>query len=352
MKTLHQIRSGQRHLASRRAAVGGFTLVEILVALAIELIILLGLTILLGRTSGNQQELERTIRQLESARFSLDTLSEDVMHAGYFSDFNPDTLLTPASYQTPNPCAIAPTAQGWDTSVSPILMPVPIQGIAAAAAIACLTSRQPGTEAVVVRRGETGPMIPMGAGRDDNLYIQMARCPLDAQRIRAAAVPSANPEATFDLRRPDCTTVNDALRRLSQRTYYISTCNDCDTNDGIPTLKRVEMIDGALRRTSIAEGVENLQVEYGLDIDDDGVPNTFATLGSGAINGVAPNVWQNVVAVRLHLLIRNTNTSAGYTDTRTYSLGPDVTIPAPADGFKRTLLTSTVRLRNVGGRRE
>jgi type IV pilus assembly protein PilW len=165
-------------------------------------------------------------------------------------------------------------------------------------------------------------------------------------------VPAGDPLATFNLQRPDCATINDALRRVSQRTYYVASCNDCAANDGIPTLKRVEAINGALRTTAIAEGVENLQVEYGLDIDDDGAPDTFATLGSGVITGVAPNVWQNVVAVRLHVLTRNTQASAGYRDTRSYQVGPDVSLASPADGFKRTLLTTTVRLRNVAGRRE
>jgi type IV pilus assembly protein PilW len=105
---------------------------------------------------------------------------------------------------------------------------------------------------------------------------------------------------------------------------------------------------------AVAEGVENLQVEYGLDTDDDGQTDAFATLGSGTITGVTavPNVWQNVVAVRLHLLTRSSQPTPGFTDTRTYRLGPDVTVATPADGNKRTLLTTTVRLNNVGGRRE
>jgi type IV pilus assembly protein PilW len=293
------------------------------------------------------------LRQLEGARFSLDSLAEDVMHAGYFSDFNPDNLPNAPNYQTPDPCAVAPTAQGWDTSVTPIRMPVPIQGIAAGTVVACLSNRLADTEAVVVRHADTGAAITMATARTDNLYFQVSRCGLDVQPVLAAAAPAANPGNTFTLRRPGCAAgaLNDSLRRLIQRTYYVASCNDCAANDGIPTLKRVEMINGALRTTSIAEGVENLQVEYGLDTTDDGQPDAFGTIGSGLISGVTPAVWENVVAVRLHLLTRNTQASAGYADTRTYRLGPDVTV-APTDGFKRTLMTSTVRLHNVGGRRE
>ena len=343
-------------LPSRRAA-PGFTLVEILIALALGVLILLALTILFARNSGNQSELERNTRQLENARFSVDLLTEDVMHAGYYGAFDPDPVIAdPADWTTPDPCAIDVDAQGWNTPDPPVptsanpaervQIPVALQGIEAGTAVGCLGNRVAGTEAVVVRHAETGAPTTLAAGLNNNLYIQVARCGLDTSRIRAASVPSG----TLNLRLPDCATLNDSLRRLTQRTYYIASCNDCGANDGIPTLKRVEMINGALRTMSVAEGVENLQVEYGLDTNDDGVADNFVT--TAGVTGVAPNLWQNVVAARLHLLTRSTQTTPGFSDTRTYQLGPGEQVITPADGFKRTLMTTTVRLHNVGGRRE
>jgi type IV pilus assembly protein PilW len=353
---------------SRRAA-RGFTLVEILVALGLGVLILLALTILFSRNTGNHAELERTTRQLESARFSLDMLGEDLMHAGYFGEFNPNTLPPPltllAPAPTPDPCATALDAQGWYTrppaplpaaplpppGPNEIYVPAPVQGIAAGTAIGCLTNRVPGTEAIVVRHAETGAATPLATASANHLYIQVARCATEVPvtPVRAAAGQSAD----FTLTRPDCATVNNALRRLTQRTYYIASCNDCVANDGIPTLKRVEMVDGQLRTLSVAEGVENLQVEYGVDTAaPNGQPDVFVTTGSGVINGVMPNVWENVVSVRVHLLTRSSQPTPGFSDTRTYQLGPDVAVVTPADGNKRTLMTTTVRLNNVGGRRE
>jgi len=340
------MQSTRKHLAI------GFTLVELLVALALGLIVLLGLTVVFARNSGNHVELERTVRQVEGARFSLDLINEDLLHAGYFGDFNPNRLLPNApAYQTPDPCATAVGLQGWDTAATPVQIPVAVQGIGPGAALACLSNRRPGTDAIVVRHAETGAPTALAAATANNLYIQISRCStqLALTPIRAAAGQSA----TLNLQLPDCATVNPVLRRLTQRTYYVATCNDCIANDGIPTLKRVEMIDGAMRTMSVAEGIENLQVEYGLDTNNDGRPDNFVTLGSGAIAtpAVAPNVWQNVVSVRVHLLARATDTTAGYSDVRTYQVGPDVSV-SPTDSFKRTLLATTVRLNNVGGRRE
>ena len=156
--------------------------------------------------------------------------------------------------------------------------------------------------------------------------------------------------ADFTLRNEACDAVNDAVRRYVSRTYYIATCNDCaGGGDGIPTLKRVELVNGELLTTSLAEGIENLQVEYGVDTDGDGRPDSFVV--ATGVTGVAPLVWENVVSVRLHVLARNTQASQGYVDPRTYALGPAVSV-TPADSFKRSLMSATVRLVNVGGRRE
>lgn len=318
----------------------GFTLIEVMIALALGALVLLGLSVLFSVTSGNQNELERSLRKLESARFALDTIGEDVMHAGYYSDFNQDLLDPTPSYQLPDPCAIAVTAQGWNTGVEPIQLPVPIQGIATDVAPGCLTSRQENTEAIVVRHADTSAATALPSSTN-NLYIQISRCNDDPKLI----IVSPGPASNFTLRQFDCATVNNATRRVFQRTYYVASCNDCAANDGIPTLKRVEMIDGTLRTISIAEGVENLQVEYGIDNDGDGQPESFVTIKS-------VTDWSNVVSVRLHLLTRATEKTPGYADARTYKLGPDVSVAPPTDGFKRTLMTTTVRINNVGGRRD
>ena len=61
------------------------------------------------------------------------------------------------------------------------------------------------------------------------------------------------------------------------RGYYLASCNSCTPSDGIPTLKRVEIIDNAVRIVSLAEGVINLQVEYAFDTNDDGSPEQYLT---------------------------------------------------------------------------
>jgi type IV pilus assembly protein PilW len=334
---------------SKRAQFG-FTLVELMVSIALGLIVLLALSVLFLRNTNNQSELERGLLQAENARFALDVLAEDVMHAGYYSDFSPNSLPTPPSYQLGTACPTGIAGLAWNTTVSPVQMPVPLLGVSATQVLACATSRRANTEALVVRHADNGPTVALATATAGNLYMQVARCTKDVDRVHASDELDAT---KFPARMPDCLTRNDAIRRFVQRTYYIGTCSNCaGSGDGIPTLRRTEWIDGALRDLPIAEGVENLQVEYGLDTNNDGTPDSFGTHGS--VTSVTPATWDNVIAVRIHLLTRATERTNGYVESRSFRLGPDVTINASSltDGFKRTLHTTTVRLPNVAGRRE
>lgn len=348
-------RGGKAALRRRRSS--GFTLIELMVSLTLGSLILLALVVVFSRNTGNQTELERTTRQLESVRFVLDIMSEDIMHAGYYGEINPEWLIPAPTISNPSPCENNPANLGWVTPnpAGATTVPAAVRGIGRDEVAACLANRLANTEAITLRHADTGPPLTTAQAvqAKNNLYIQVNRCrdPKSTLPDVLAVVPKA--QADFVLQTLACDGVINAVRRFLQRTYYVASCNDCSgTGDGIPTLKRVELIDGELHTTSLAEGIESLQIEYGIDSDDDGTPDEFV---AAADMGAAPRVWDNVVSARLHVLARNTQQTLGYENPRSYVLPP--LYPAddpyqPKDGFKRSLMSTTVRLVNVGGRRE
>jgi type IV pilus assembly protein PilW len=123
---------------------------------------------------------------------------------------------------------------------------------------------------------------------------------------------------------------------------------------------------------SIAEGIETMQVEYGVDdgtnggTADDGVPDQWQTdpgkaastgLSGAAADLAAATAWKRVVAVKLRVLARNTQASSGqFTDTRAYVLGSttstDNTFGPYNDSYKRHVYTTVSRLMNPAGRLE
>jgi type IV pilus assembly protein PilW len=104
--------------------------------------------------------------------------------------------------------------------------------------------------------------------------------------------------------------------------------------------------------SSLVEGVENFQVEYGLDGNGDGTPDRFLELPDATL-GAAFGEWSNVMAVKVYVLARATDAEAGYTDaSKRFNLGPAGYKSVAADGYRRVLLTSLVRTMNLAGQRE
>ena len=149
----------------------------------------------------------------------------------------------------------------------------------------------------------------------------------------------------FPLLKKDGVTPAD-VRKYYVRIYYVSACTlhapgsgACTpTADGgapVPTLKMLELgldpAGGGLSMVNIplAQGVENLQVDYGIDSDSDGVADTFVTSPASVAD------WTNVTEVKVSLLVRNPNPTRGYTDTKTYTLGLAGTVSpvAPTSGI-------------------
>jgi type IV pilus assembly protein PilW len=173
----------------------------------------------------------------------------------------------------------------------------------------------------------------------------VSKCDLDAARWVVSNKP-----ADFVLRKVDCATAADVRRQLV-RMYYVAECNECG-RDTVATLKRAELVGEAIEVVPLAEGIENLQVEYGFDADGDGTPDRFlvapdATLGGGF------GEWSNVVATRIYVLARATTIEPGYVDeTKRFNLGPAGYTEVAKDGYRRVVLTSRVRVNNVAGARE
>jgi type IV pilus assembly protein PilW len=152
------------------------------------------------------------------------------------------------------------------------------------------------------------------------------------------------------------------LRRYLVHIYFIAANNKA--GDGIPTLKRAELDTSsaglAYTVVPLAEGIEKLQLEYGLDLATaDGVADTWAaapdSANACAATACAIDNWRSAVAVRIHLLAMNPATSAGYTDPKTYDLGHnaagDTITYAPNNAHKRHLFQALVALPNPTGRR-
>lgn len=331
----------------------GFTLVELMVSMTIGMVILLGMVMMFVNNTKSQVELEKSNRQTESGRYAIQVLSDDIFNAGYYGEFDPSPLPDPAAL--PAPCS---------TSIATLrtALPLPVQGIDDSTSGApCLTDAQTDSDVLVVRRAETcllgvGNCEPESAG---GAFFQASLC------SNGNELGSADPTKYFSLEltvaelsrhKRDCTevfagTTADA-RRFITHIYYVA--KNHIPGDNIPTLMRARLGGaGGLAFTveAIAEGIESLQFEYGLDtVGNDGSPDSFTPVP------LTPANWRNAVAVKVHLLSRNTQPSVSHTDTKVYKLGLTATgqpkIPVITDKkFKRHVFSTMVVIPNAAGRK-
>ena len=325
----------------------GLSLIEMMISISIGLFLLAGLVGIFVNSSQTSAELSKSAQQLENGRFAMQTLVDDLTLAGYYGYYAP-----PAATAAPDPCAITVAAltaalqmpvQAYNAPASP---PAPIS--------TCLTDANhvANTDILVVRRADTqettGTNFEVG-----RIYIQSNIDPNSAPVI-AAATTTAGPVTLFPLLRRDNVT-KAPVRKLHVHIYFVSPCSQpavctgAATDDAIPTLKRLELTSAGLQVSPIAEGIENLQFDYGLDADGDGAPET-----PFVVDPSTPTNWTNLVALQVALLARNVESSPGYTDDKTYNLGQfvSVTPSGAAASFKRHAYTGLVRVVNTSARRE
>lgn len=382
----------------------GVSLIELMVAITIGLLIAAGLISLMASTSASRSELQKINMQIENGRYAFEVLADDLRHAGYYGLYRPARTTS----VTPPPDACATAAATMLSSLGFAVQGISNFGSANTATIrgaiySCLPASAivAGTDVLAIRRVSTESYALTSAGVNTSLvtnvpYLQSGIVPdpsnsaqttigvaLDvatsttvsltifrAKMKDAGTGTSASNPATFNPPAP--------LRQYLVHIYFISPCSqavlDCGSSgDGIPSLKRLSLGVGPAFPSTvpevIASGIENMQLDFGINTAStyagntyyDGAPGTFSECSATSATTYDCD-WQDVVAVRVNLLARNNDKSPGYTDTRKYSLGlkyPDADSTDSSkylgpfnDGYKRHVYSGLVRVNNVSMSRE
>ncbi len=357
----------------------GMTLVEWMISMTIGLILFAGLTALIAQQSSTQAELEKSSRQIENGRYAMQLLNEDVQMAGYYGEFSNVSTETPAST---DPCSI-------NLTVIENLMAFPVQGYdfpnATTVQPSCIEvdNHVAGTDILVVRRVEpaTLSIAAAASAAGGQVYLQSGLVGSSGLTFEKRLATGASTSA-FDLetQAKPATSATSAvaagpalLRRFLVHIYYVSPCSvmantrTCtSTDDGgkpIPTLKMRELSASSgtttMRTTPLVEGIENMQIDYGIDTTGDGSPDAQFVATPAAVAD-----WANLVALRVHLLARSNESSPGYVDPKTYAMGYNsaaavqtVTPATDAYGnnvrpYKRRLFSQLIRVVNPSSRRD
>ena len=370
----------------------GFTIIEFMIAMTLSLLVLAALTGAFVANSRSRTEIEKANEQIENGRFALQILTDDLEMAGFYSHLDIDLALaadTPMPVPADKPAACATALADLRAS-----LPVHMQGYdlpnadlasqadANAVGLDCLSNINFDSDIVVIRRAATcvggDPDCAMVANAP---YFQASLCEDQLGSLVAADYYRLDTTvANLNRTQRNCATIAQR-RQFLVHVYFVAT-NDPSSGEAVPTLARAELGPGpAFTIVPLAHGIQNLQIDYGIDTNGDGAPDVFTASPDtyDAPGGAAgPHAdctahasecvsnWRNVMSVRLNLLARNSSETRDYTDTKVYRLGlnddgsdrcakddnADGTCEPFNDGFKRHVYQTSVRLNNPAGRRE
>lgn len=322
--------TARNHIPNPFTRCRGFSLVELMVALVITLILLAGIgqIFLSSKKSFNIQNSLARIQ--ENGRYALEVLKQDLRRAGYWGgNADIDEISgTQALYTETASCADATWALmlnrrvfGKDDNRN---------------SYGCLpTTASPVGDILVMRYA--APWVIGGVtspGYDANHYY--LRSSLFTGKLFKGADQA---DVINSISEPAVRTAE-----LVARAYFIhpSTNSDathCGGGD-VPSLYRLGVAGGALSVEEIAYGVENMQIQYGIDTDNDDSVDSYVDANADPDNVM----WDQIIAARIWLLIRAECPETAYTNSNTYTMAG--TAFTYDDNIRRKLYTSTVRLRN------
>nr|WP_294975582.1 PilW family protein [uncultured Pseudomonas sp.] len=381
----------------------GFTLVEMMVAVTIGLLIMVGVLTLYLNLRRTNDDMANTNSLIENGRFAVELLQEDLAHAGFWNGYVPqfdDLTLNDAPPLSGEPGGVpnaVPPVCGdfstWTMEEKTSLPGIAVQTYSAVppGCSGIVTDLAANSDVLVVRHVET---CTPGVGNCETVttgkvYFQSSSC--DSNSMDPPPNPPLlQPETPSDyvlgtggflLHQRDCVTLAER-RKFVSNLYYLRDYA-MTPGDGIPTLMRSQFdssggIAGQQPAVPLVEGVEAFRVELGIDnVSDSGEPVAYedyehevhwadntktspTNRGDGSPDGdfihcgassCSVDDLINVVEAKLYVLVRSRVATPGYQSDKTYALGA-VALGAFTDSYKRHLFTSSAALVNVSRRRQ
>lgn len=381
-----------RRFSNQRTA-AGISLVEMMIAMVIGLVLMLGVIQVFSASRTASMLAEGSARAQENGRFAMDFLQRDIRMAGHFGCVNDQAhfvrgegdpaINTGAVSGSGHPLDFSISVQGYeapntkppgtltlgDTWAVPVNLPAAITKLNPRGGSDILVLRYLAPEGVPIKALTTGSDSVVGFDATAGLRLTeggqaapnvfgVADC--DHATVFKGTYVSGKVTATGTnlsnySTRPSGQTM---LYRAESLVYYVGT----SATSGEPALMRARS-NGAYdygTPEELVEGIENMQLLFGLD-QTANISNTSPPLGNISTQAIASDVsintdstaagqWRRVGQVQVGILARSParSTAEGPATALSYpsALGVSFAPPTQTDGRYRMTYESTIALRN------
>lgn len=318
-----------------------------MVALAIGSFLVIGAVQIYSQSRQAYVINESIARVQETAQFAMDMIEADLRMASNWGRTSRSLAIEGRSMPgDPDPQNLIAMGQTDECGANWVLdLAVPVDGDNNAFTLPCAAQggAQAMSDLITVRRASATPVLPV-AGR---LQVQTSRSggklfkdgapPPEFEGLLANPLDPANPSFTHN---------------LMVSSYYVGQPTNANLIPDVPTLRRktLAVLGGVstIVDEEVAPGVENLQVQLGIDVDEDNTVDRYVNVGDDIYDpsaaGYVPGA--RVITARIWLVVRGITREPGVQDSRTYEPG-DVGLGTYNDEFRRLQVSKTILLRNL-----
>jgi len=320
---------------SRQNRQSGFSVIELMIAMLLSILLAGAIIAVFVNNNYSFKQDENVGRMQDDARHALREVAFDLSMAGHYADLHiPGTVSYDGGLAIGQDCGPAGEANwmyraveiGTGNSLS-VMAIDNATNAEVSAAHSCFIGGEllEGTDVVAIKRVAGAEATVLSA---DGAYL---RTNGTVGVLFSGVAPTAPPVVIAPPR---------ADWAFRPSIYYIRQFANTP-GDNIPTLCR-KVLRGpgpGMTTECLATGIENLQIEYGIDTTQNGQPNVY-------LSNPTLVQMQDVVAARIFLIGRTTEIDSRYTNTKTYSISnaPDF---VPNDSFHRRVFSTSVAIQNI-----
>jgi type IV pilus assembly protein PilW len=308
---------------------GGFSLVELMVALVISLLLIAGVLQVYAGTSKSRRAQDAAALMMDNGRTAIELLSRSARLAGYWKC---------VGWQASNLSNhLASNQRGLFGSNGADDAPDTLRVLHALDETAVVVQSD-----VEIYDSETSTANPIsvssGADFSANDLIVINDCAKgDVFQISGVSGNTLNHNCTTCL---ETYGADSTVMIVEDTQYFIA---DNDKTPAQPSLFRI--VNGGAAEELI-EGVESMQIFFGEDTDSDGFANRYVTsevINAPCADGSNPSCWNRVTSLRISLLLRSTERNVTL-DSQVFNFnGQTVTA---TDNRLRRVFTTVIALRN------